>query len=107
MDSDYLKSERILLVDDEKELVDMVASILRTEGFDNIRTAQTVGEALAAAKSFQPELAVLDGMLPDGNGFSLMAHIRRIREKIELNPSRPVSLITGLWQENDGTGGKM
>ena len=41
MDFDYLKQKRILLVDDEQELLDMVISILNEDGFQNIKTAKT------------------------------------------------------------------
>lgn len=69
MNNDYLLSKRILLVDDEQELLDMVVSILGEAGFCQIATAKTVKEALDLADSFQPELAILDVMLPDGDGF--------------------------------------
>ena len=74
----YLKNKRILLVDDEPELRDMVRSILLEEGFTNLRTAGSVRDALDAANVFHPELAILDVMLPDGDGFSLF---RKMREK--------------------------
>ena len=77
MAKDYLKNKRILLVDDERDLLNMVVSILKAEGFDNIRTAGSVKEALAEAAAFLPELAILDVMLPDGDGFSLMEALRR------------------------------
>ena len=66
--SDYIKRKRILLVDDESELLDMVVSILKEDGYEDIRTAQSVAEALKAADEFEPEMAVLDVMLPDGDG---------------------------------------
>ena len=69
---DYLKNKRILLVDDEPGLRDMVTSILTEEGFMQICTAGSAHEALAAASEFHPEMAILDVMLPDGDGFSLM-----------------------------------
>lgn len=72
MDFDYLKQKRILLVDDEQELLDMVVSILNEGGFQNIKTAETVAEAIAISETYQPELAILDVMLPDGNGFHLL-----------------------------------
>ena len=42
MDFQYLKEKRILLVDDEQELLDMVVSILTEDGFTNIQTAGNV-----------------------------------------------------------------
>lgn len=65
MDFDYLKQKRILLVDDEQELLDMVVSILNEDGFQNIKTSKTVGEAITVSETYQPELAILDVMLPD------------------------------------------
>ena len=44
MDFDYLKQKRILLVDDEQELLDMVVCILYEVGFENIKKAKTVCE---------------------------------------------------------------
>ena len=78
MDLDYLKSKQILLVDDEADLLNMVISILRDDGYENIRTAKTVGEALSQARAMTPELAVLDVMLPDGNGLELMKELRTL-----------------------------
>lgn len=47
MDCEYLKNKRLLLVDDEQELLDMVSSIFADEGFCNLKTAKTVKEALS------------------------------------------------------------
>ncbi|MCM1182004.1 MAG: response regulator transcription factor [Roseburia sp.] len=94
MDLAYLKRKRILLVDDEQELLDMVVSILTAEGFCNIAAAKSVGEALALAAGFQPELAVLDVMLPDGDGFSLMERLRR-------DGGYPILFLTARGEEED------
>ena len=77
MDFDYLKQKRILLVDDEQELLDMVCSILSEDGFQKIATAKTMKEAVALSSAYHPELAILDVMLPDGNGFDLMEQLKR------------------------------
>lgn len=74
---DYLKSKRILLVDDEQELLDMVISILSEDGFSNVYTAKSVKDAITYAEKIVPELAILDVMLPDGNGFDLMKQLRQ------------------------------
>lgn len=77
MDFDYLKQKRILLVDDDPELLEMVVSILNEDGFHNIKTAKTVGETITVSETYQPELAILDVMLPDGNGFDLMERLKK------------------------------
>ena len=92
MNNDYLLSKRILLVDDEQELLDMVVSILGEAGFCQIATAKTVKEALDLADSFQPELAILDVMLPDGDGFSLME---------KLKGEYPVLFLTACGEDDD------
>lgn len=94
MASDYIKRKRLLLVDDEPELLDMVVSILREDGYENIRTAGTVEEALKEAGESAPELAILDVMLPDGDGFGLM---EKLREKGDY----PVLFLTARGEDED------
>ena len=50
MEYEYLKNKRILLVDDEQELLDMVVSILTDDGFTNIKTAGNVKSAIEIAE---------------------------------------------------------
>ena len=76
MDNSFLHSKRLLLVDDEQELLHMVTDILKDAGFDTILTAMSVKEAVMTAKNETPDLIVLDVMLPDGDGFSLMQQLR-------------------------------
>lgn len=94
MGQEYLKRKRILLVDDEKELLDMVYSILKEEGYSSIRAASTQKEAVETARSFHPELAVLDVMLPDGNGFSLFEKLREMEDY-------PVLFLTACGEDED------
>ena len=74
----HIKEKRILLVDDERELLQLVRSILEADGYRQIRQAGTVREALEIAKQWRPQLAVLDVMLPDGDGFSLFTRLRQL-----------------------------
>lgn len=76
MDNSFLHSKKLLLVDDEPELLKMVAGILKDAGFENIVVAASVKEGVAEAKKEKPDLAILDVMLPDGDGFSLMQQLR-------------------------------
>lgn len=76
MDNSFLHSKKLLLVDDEPELLKMVSDILRDTGFENIIDAASAKEAVSAAKTEKPDLMVLDVMLPDGDGFSLMQQLR-------------------------------
>ena len=94
MDCEYLKNKRLLLVDDEQELLDMVVSILNEDGFQNIKTAKTVAEAIAVSETYQPKLAILDVMLPDGNGFDLM---KQLKSKSDY----PVLFLTARGEDDD------
>lgn len=94
MDYDYLKYKKILIVDDEADLLKMVTSILKQDGFRAIRTAGTVSEALKLCREWKPELAILDVMLPDGNGFSLFEQMRTFTEV-------PVLFLTARGEDED------
>src|SRR3954465_12159695 len=59
---------RILVVDDEPNILDVISMALRFQGF-RVETAANGREALAAVRSFQPHLMLLDIMLPDMEGF--------------------------------------
>ena len=76
MEQSLLHTKKILLVDDEPELRKLVIDILSDDGFSNIIDAGTVQTGLIFAKQEKPDLAVLDVMLPDGDGFSLMKKLR-------------------------------
>jgi two-component system OmpR family response regulator len=68
---------RILVVDDEPSLVDAVSTALRYEGFE-VEEAGTGRDALVAATRSDPDLVVLDWMLPDIEGIEVG---RRLRER--------------------------
>ena len=91
-------TKKILLVDDEPELLTLVAVILKEDGFENIMTASTVSEGIDAAKTQKPDLAILDVMLPDGDGFSLMQQIRAFSDM-------PVIFLTARDEAEDQLAG--
>ena len=76
MEQSFLHTKKILLVDDEPELRKLVIDILSDDGFSNIIDAGTVKTGLILARQEKPDLAILDVMLPDGDGFSLMKKLR-------------------------------
>jgi two-component system OmpR family response regulator len=78
---------KALVVDDEESLADLVAMALRYEGWQ-VKTAHNVADAVAAHKEFSPDIAVLDIMLPDGDGLGLL---KKLREK---DPTLPVLFLT-------------
>ncbi|MHB8340932.1 MAG: response regulator transcription factor, partial [Mycobacteriales bacterium] len=78
---------RVLAVDDEPYLVDLISTALRYEGFE-VATAGSGRAALEAARSFRPHLVVLDVMLPEVDGFEVA---RRLAEQ---GPRTPVLFLT-------------
>src|SRR5579863_6380250 len=66
---------RVLVVDDEPSLAELLASVLRYEGWE-IRTAGDGGSAVRAAREFRPDAVVLDIMLPDFDGLEVLRRVR-------------------------------
>jgi len=85
---------KILIVEDEINLLNMIVSILQDEGFQSVKTAQTVKEAIDVFNHFEPDLALLDVMLPDGNGYELVQAFHQ-EQKI------PIIFLTAKGEDND------
>lgn len=69
--------QKLLLVDDERKVLDFMEPFLRQEGYHTI-TAVTGSEALAKAKDQRPALVVLDWMLPEMSGIDVCRELRKI-----------------------------
>jgi two-component system OmpR family response regulator len=76
-----MESQRILVVDDEPRITDLVAMALRYEGFE-VATAGTGRAGLKAVEDFRPALIVLDVMLPDMDGFAVTERLTADRVKV-------------------------
>ena len=72
--ADGANAHRVLVVDDEPNLLEVVTMALRFQGF-TVETAGSGREALAAVAKFKPHLMVLDVMLPDMEGFDVAARL--------------------------------
>ncbi|MBK0332554.1 response regulator transcription factor [Brachybacterium halotolerans subsp. kimchii] len=81
-DQDQNFEARLLVVDDEPNIRDLLATSLRFAGFE-VFTASTGNEAIREATEHQPDLVVLDVMLPDMDGFTVT---RRLRDRGEQYP---------------------
>ena len=71
----HVTDTRVLVVDDEANITDLVATALRYEGF-SVEVACNGTEALRSAETFRPDLVVLDVMLPDRDGFAVVKRLR-------------------------------
>ena len=67
---------KILLVDDEKDIADLIEEVLRQDSFKNIKKAYTGMDAVQVCREYQPDVVVLDIMLPDIDGIEVCKQIR-------------------------------
>ncbi|GAA0375324.1 response regulator transcription factor [Bacillus horti] len=73
-----MEQPRILVVDDEKDLCQLLKTALHKEGLTRVETAGSVQEGWDKFLEFSPNLAILDIMLPDGEGYDLCKRIREV-----------------------------
>ena len=85
--------QTILIVDDEKRLVSLVESYLTQEGY-RVATAYNGKEALAVAKKENPDLIILDIMMPEMNGYDFM-HVHRAEH------DTPIIMLTAKVEDDD------
>jgi two-component system OmpR family response regulator len=74
---------RVLVVDDEPNIVDVISMALRFEGFD-VDSAGTGADAIAAVAARRPQLLVLDVMLPDIDGFEVARRLSAARAEVPI-----------------------
>ncbi|HHW84415.1 MAG TPA: response regulator transcription factor [Actinomycetales bacterium] len=89
---------RVLVVDDEEVLADLLASALRYEGWD-VATAHDGFSAVQKARELTPDLIVLDIMLPDFDGMEVLRRVRREQ------PTVPVLFLTARDSVQDRVAG--
>jgi len=82
---------RVLLVEDDREIMAMMNSSLSVEGFD-VKTAVSLSEARALLQHSPPDVVVLDLGLPDGDGLELVQHIRQ-------RHALPILVVSARHQE--------
>ena len=85
---------RILLTDDDRGLLEMLLSIFRRAGYHDLLTASSGLEALRLWREEQPDLVVLDVMMPGMDGFSVLREIRRASRV-------PVLMLTARGEAED------
>ena len=96
MDPNTNKTHKILLVEDDDALANVYLMRLQAEGFD-VRRVANGEEALAAALSYQPELVLLDVMMPKVSGFDVLDILRNTPETATLK----IIMLTALSQDSD------
>ncbi len=88
-----MSNAKILVVDDEPSIVNLVSSYLKAEGYD-VYVASDGPAGLKAARAYKPDLIVLDIMLPGMDGLELLSRLRRESDAY-------VILLTAKTEETD------
>jgi two-component system, OmpR family, response regulator len=81
--TDQSEAHRVLVVDDEPNIVDVVTMALRFQGFA-VESAGTGAKALAAVGDFRPHIILLDVMLPDMEGFDVAERLGAQRARVPI-----------------------
>ncbi len=89
-------SKKVLIVEDEQDILDLVKLYLEKEGFRAL-TAMTGREALKKVKEDKPDLVILDLMLPEIDGLELCKRLRSVPETSML----PIIMLTAKAEESD------
>jgi DNA-binding response OmpR family regulator len=88
------EKKRILIIEDEPDIVRGLVDSLEFEGFDVLAT-NCGDEGIAKAREFRPDCVLLDLMLPDKNGYQVCELLR------EDDPTVPIMMLTAKAQESD------
>ncbi|MFH1030563.1 MAG: response regulator [bacterium] len=96
------KKKKILIIEDDKILADMYAVKFEREGYDVI-TTQSGLEGYTLAKKELPSLILLDVILPEMDGFSILSDLKKEKEL----GKTPIILLTNLAQQSDVDKGKL
>lgn len=86
--------KRVLVVEDQRDLASLLAHNLRHEGLD-VRTVEDGREALPTVRSWEPDLVILDLMLPGLDGFEILRGIRGDGRDV------PVLILSARGEEQD------
>lgn len=85
---------KVLLIDDEQDISDVLDTVLRREGFSNIYIANTGNEGIEAVNKVNPDIILLDIMLPDISGYDVFKEIRKVSQV-------PILFISAKSEEVD------
>ncbi len=90
------KRSKILVVDDQHDLADMLSHALTDQGYD-VSTCTSGREALSMIKTLQPAAVLLDVMMPETDGFAVLRELRND----PLSQQLPVVLMSAAWRTQE------
>ena len=95
-----MDKQKILLVDDDPDIIEAVRFSLHQEGYDVITAADGV-EGLEKARKIKPDLIVMDVMMPKENGYRVSGMIREDEKSGKLTKRTPIILLTARNLQGD------
>ncbi|MGL4773451.1 MAG: response regulator transcription factor [Clostridium sp.] len=87
-------NNKVLIIDDEEEIVEILHTVLKREGFNNIYVANTGTDGIEKFKKESPDIVLLDIMLPDMSGYDVFNELRKHNEV-------PILFISAKGDEMD------
>ncbi|MFZ2148108.1 MAG: response regulator [Sedimentisphaerales bacterium] len=97
LDSIESGKRKVLVVDDDAEIVELIVEVLERDGRFEVKTASSGYEAGMATERFRPDLILLDYMLPDVNGNVVCQTIRRNPEFENIK----IIIVSGVIKEDE------
>lgn len=91
-----LKTAKILVIDDEPEITDIVATFLKDAGYE-VLTENSGAMGVEKVKSFKPDLVILDIMMPFMDGYEICEELKKNRHTEKI----PVIFLTGKDPRSD------
>jgi DNA-binding response OmpR family regulator len=92
-----MPKEKILIVEDEEDIQELIRYNLEKEGFKNLKVVDNGEKAIEALKSFSPDIILLDLMLPGMDGLAVCRHLKNVQE----TATTPIIMLTAKSEETD------
>lgn len=96
-----MDNKKILVVDDDQDILDVVEKRLVNDGFD-VDVASSGQDAIAKAQSFMPNLILMDIVLPDIDGSEAVKRLKEIPQTADI----PIIFLSGIVTSEEGEGGE-
>jgi len=91
-----LSAMRLLVIDDEPANLALVCAVLERDGYSEIETLLDPAQAVERYLAFQPDLVLLDLMVPDLDGYALLDRLERLAGRDDLVPIMVLTADTSL-----------
>jgi len=92
-----MEKGKILIVEDEADIQELIRYNLEKEGFKNLKVVDSGEKAIEALKNFSPDIILLDLMLPGMDGLAVCRHLKSIQGSASI----PIIMLTAKSEETD------